>query len=130
MIAQKEKELIDSSQVPQTAEDYERLLISSPNSSFLWIKYMAYQLGLTEIEKARAIADRALKTISFREEQEKMNIWVALMNLENTYGTQESLMKVFESALQQNEQKKIYIHLVNIYEKSQKNEVTFFQAKQ
>lgn len=41
----------------------------------------------TEIEKARAIARRALSTISFREEQEKLNVWCALLNLENLYGT-------------------------------------------
>ena len=59
----------------------------------------------------------------FREEQEKLNIFVALMNLENLYGTQESLIKVFESALQQNEPKKVFFHLINIYTKSNKTEV-------
>jgi hypothetical protein len=44
----------------------------------------------TEIEKARAIAHRALSTISFREEQEKLNVWCALLNLENLYGTKVS----------------------------------------
>lgn len=29
---------------------------------------------------------RALETISFREEGEKLNVWVAYMNLENAYG--------------------------------------------
>jgi rRNA biogenesis protein RRP5 len=29
---------------------------------------------------------RALKTISFREENEKLNVWVAYFNLENEYG--------------------------------------------
>ena len=59
----------------------------------------------------------------FREEQEKLNIFVALMNLENLYGTQESLVKVFDSALQQNEPKKVFFHLINIYDKSNKMEV-------
>ena len=34
---------------------------------------------------ARQVADRALKTINFREEQEKFNVWVARLNLENLY---------------------------------------------
>jgi rRNA biogenesis protein RRP5 len=42
-------------------------------------------LEATEIEKACAIAQRALTTISFREEQEKLNIWCASLNLENLY---------------------------------------------
>ncbi|CAG8827451.1 21054_t:CDS:1, partial [Dentiscutata erythropus] len=76
---------------PEVNADFERLLLGSPNSSYLWINYMAHQLKLSEIDKAREIGERALKTINFREEQEKMNIWVALMNLENNFGTDESL---------------------------------------
>jgi hypothetical protein len=53
------------------------------SDSCVW--YLMFQA--TEIEKARAIAHRALSTISFREEQEKLNVWCALLNLENLYGT-------------------------------------------
>ena len=58
-----------------------------------------------------------------REEQEKLNVWVALMNLENLYGTQNSLMKVFESALQQNEPIEVFFRLAAIYEQSKKLDV-------
>ena len=58
-----------------------------------------------------------------REEQEKLNVWVALMNLENLYGTQESLVKVFERALQQNEPKKVFFQLIGIYTRTDKLEV-------
>ncbi|KAJ3286606.1 hypothetical protein HK104_008958, partial [Borealophlyctis nickersoniae] len=119
-IARKEVSLLEGDQAPEVAEDFERLLLGSPNSSYLWIKFMAFQLQMAEVEKARAVAERALKSISFREEQEKMNVWVAWMNLENSYGTQESLMKVFERATQMNDAKATYMHLVRIYERSQK----------
>ncbi|KAI9482770.1 MAG: hypothetical protein EXX96DRAFT_647601 [Benjaminiella poitrasii] len=105
---------------PQTANDYERLLIGSPNSSYLWINYMAYQLQLSEISKARDIGERALKTIYFREEQEKMNVWVALLNLENNFGTDETLQELFKRALIYCEPVKIYLQLVKIYERSEK----------
>lgn len=59
----------------------------------------------------------------FREEQEKLNVWVALMNLENLYGTEESLVKVFQRALQQNEPKKIFFQLIGIYTRTDKMEV-------
>ena len=49
--------------------------MSSPNSSFLWVKYMAFQLSLAEFDQARAVAERALKSIHFREEKEKFTIW-------------------------------------------------------
>lgn len=58
-----------------------------------------------------------------REEQEKLNVWVALMNLENMYGTEESLKKVFERALQFCEPMPVYQQLADIYTKSEKIKV-------
>lgn len=43
---------------PRTADEFEKLVRGSPNSSFLWIKYMALMLSLADIEKARSIAER------------------------------------------------------------------------
>ncbi|XP_076982024.1 protein RRP5 homolog isoform X2 [Tamandua tetradactyla] len=115
-----EEALMDPGRQPESADDFDRLVLSSPNSSILWLQYMAFHLQATEIEKARAVAERALKTISFREEQEKLNVWVALLNLENMYGSQESLAKVFERAVQYNEPFKVFLHLADIYTKSEK----------
>lgn len=115
-----EEALMDPGRQPESADDFDRLVLSSPNSSILWLQYMAFHLQATEIEKARAVAERALKTISFREEQEKLNVWVALLNLENMYGSQESLAKVFERAVQYNEPLKVFLHLADIYTKSEK----------
>lgn len=115
-----EEALMDPGRQPESADDFDRLVLSSPNSSILWLQYMAFHLQATEIEKARAVAERALKTISFREEQEKLNVWVALLNLENMYGSQESLTKVFERAVQYNEPLKVFLHLADIYAKSEK----------
>ncbi|XP_062070933.1 protein RRP5 homolog [Lepus europaeus] len=115
-----EEALMDPGRQPESADEFDRLVLSSPNSSILWLQYMAFHLQATEIEKARAVAERALKTISFREEQEKLNVWVALLNLENMYGSQESLGKVFERAVQYNEPLKVFLHLADIYTKSEK----------
>ncbi|KFP34919.1 Protein RRP5, partial [Chlamydotis macqueenii] len=115
-----EAALMDPSRQPQSADDFDRLVLGSPNSSILWLQYMAFHLQATEIDKARAVAERALKTICFREEQEKLNVWVALLNLENMYGTEETLMKVFERAVQYNEPLKVFQHLCDIYANSEK----------
>uniref|UniRef100_A0A8C0I1D8 Protein RRP5 homolog n=2 Tax=Balaenoptera musculus TaxID=9771 RepID=A0A8C0I1D8_BALMU len=115
-----EEALMDPGRQPESADDFDRLVLSSPSSSILWLQYMAFHLQATEIEKARAVAERALKTISFREEQEKLNVWVALLNLENMYGSQGSLTKVFERAVQYNEPLKVFLHLADIYTKSEK----------
>ncbi|KAI9106108.1 hypothetical protein DFS34DRAFT_47062 [Phlyctochytrium arcticum] len=117
-----ENALLAGPTAPELASDFDRLLLGSPNSSFLWIKYMAFHLQMAEIDKARDIAERALQTIHYREEKEKMNVWVALLNLEHTYGTEESLQKTFDRAVAVNEPKHMYIHLIKIYERSQKRQ--------
>jgi hypothetical protein len=60
-----------------------------------------------------------------REEQEKLNIWVAYLNLENMYGTPETLQTLFQKAVQHNDPLKVYQQLIVIYESSEKIEVKF-----
>ena len=100
---------------PQSTADFERLLLGRPNSSVLWLSYMAFQLQLSEVGKAREIAERALKTIHIREETEKLNIWIGLLNIENTYGSDESLDAVFKRACQYNDNQEIHERLISIY---------------
>ena len=104
---------------PQSTGDFERLLMGRPNSSILWLEYMAFQLKLSEVSKAREIAERALKFIHIREESEKMNIWIAMLNLENTYGSDETLDAVFRRAIQYNDSLEIHSRLASIYIQSQ-----------
>lgn len=40
---------------------------------------MAMYLSQTEVDKARAVGEQALKTVSFRNENERQNVWKALM---------------------------------------------------
>ncbi len=42
--------------------------------------------------------DKALQTISYREEKERTNIWVARLNLEISFGQPETLMTVFQDS--------------------------------
>ncbi len=58
-----------------------------------------------------------------RETKEKLNIWAGWMNLENLYGSEETLLKVFEAALRENEPIEVYKHLATIYAQSQKVEL-------
>ena len=69
-IVEREGELLGNA-APQTAEDYERLLLGSPHSSYLWLRYMSFQVGLTELERAREVAERALRTIEMSQEAER-----------------------------------------------------------
>ncbi|XP_023641258.1 rRNA biogenesis protein RRP5 isoform X2 [Capsella rubella] len=110
---------------PESADEFEKLVRSSPNSSFVWIKYMAFMLSLADIEKARSIAERALSTINIREEEEKLNIWVAYFNLENEHGSppEEAVKKVFERARQYCDPKKVYLALLGVYERTEQNKL-------
>ncbi|KAM7262095.1 hypothetical protein ACFE04_021172 [Oxalis oulophora] len=110
---------------PRTADEFEKLVRVSPNSSFVWIKYMEFLDNMADSEKARAVAERALKTINFREENEKLNIWKAYFNLENKHGNppQEAVTKVFQRALQYCDPKKVHLALFGMYERDDQNEL-------
>lgn len=118
LIAKREIDLLEDKRNPEVSEDYERLLLSEPNNSFLWIKYMAFQLELAEPGKARLIAKRAIDVISFRDEQERLNIFVASLNLELKYGSQEDVLEVFGRACQMVDPKKVHLQLASIYSKN------------
>jgi rRNA biogenesis protein RRP5 len=107
----------------ESVESYETLITSNPNSSSLWIKYMNFYLKMAETEKARAIAERALKTIFYRDDNEKLNMWVALLNFECIHGSQASLDDTFNRASQNCDSYKIHSHMAEIYIKAHKLEV-------
>lgn len=114
-----EDQTIDiNTRAPESVGDFERMIMGNPNSSVIWMNYMAFQLQLGEIDKAREVAERALKTISFREEAEKLNIWIGLLNLENTFGTESTLNEVFSRACQYMDSYTIHSKLINIFQMS------------
>ncbi|KAL8884713.1 MAG: hypothetical protein Q9215_007301 [Flavoplaca cf. flavocitrina] len=107
---------------PQSVADFERLLLGRPNESGLWVRYMAFQLELSEVDKAREIAERALRTIHIREQDEKLNMWMALLNLENAYGTDEALDNAFARACQYCDSLDIHMRLASTLIQSGKHE--------
>ena len=42
-------------------------VLASPNDSHPWIRFMAFHVELGEVAKARAVAEKALQTIHFRQ---------------------------------------------------------------
>jgi rRNA biogenesis protein RRP5 len=109
---------------PQSVSDFERLLLGQPDSSQLWIAYMAFQVQLSELGKAREVAERAIKAINVREETEKFNVWSAWLNLEAEYGTSETLDDVFKQACQYNDAQEVHEALISIYIQSEKHDVS------
>ncbi|CAD2093904.1 rRNA biogenesis protein RRP5, putative [Plasmodium vinckei lentum] len=92
--------------------DYEKLLVSEKNKSTIWISYIAYYLEKGNIQEARNIAERALKTIDIHLIEEKLNIYLCYINMECAYG--DNLNEIFKRALLVNNEKSIYFHTMNI----------------
>ncbi|KAK4146120.1 uncharacterized protein C8A04DRAFT_9988 [Dichotomopilus funicola] len=106
---------------PQTSSDYERLLLGQSDSSELWIAYMASQMQVNDLASARRVAERAIKTINIKEETEKLNVWIAYLNLEVAYGTDETVADVFQRACTYNDDQEIHERLASIYIQSGKH---------
>lgn len=109
------EEALANNQVPNSIDQFDKLVLSSPDSSLVWLQYIAYHLQATEIDKARAVAKQAIKTINFREENERLNVWNAWLNLESRFGTPESLNDVFREAMQTNDAFKICTHMLTVH---------------
>ena len=109
---------------PQTAVDYEQLLNRQPNSSSLWIQYMAFQMQVSELAKAREVAERAVMTINSTEETEKLNAWIAYLNLEVRFGNDDTVDGVFKRACQVNDPQEVHQRLASIYVQDNKPEVS------
>ncbi|XP_045531099.1 protein RRP5 homolog [Pieris brassicae] len=113
-VREMEKRAIEGENEPRSVEQFQRALLASPDCSQLWIAYMAFHLQATEIERARGVARKAINTINFREEQERLNVWIALLNLEHRFGTKESQTKTLEEALQMNDRYQVHSKLLEI----------------
>jgi rRNA biogenesis protein RRP5 len=99
---------------PETTGDFERLLAGNPNSSEIWIRYMAFHLTLADIPAARDVAERAFLRIEFRQEREKLNVWCALLTLELKFGSSKSLQDAIDRACQHNNPKQVYLRVCEI----------------
>ncbi|KAF1973855.1 rRNA biogenesis protein-like protein RRP5 [Bimuria novae-zelandiae CBS 107.79] len=100
---------------PQSVADYERLLLGQPNNAELWVRYMVFQRELNEIEKGRQIARRALATMNLREEKERLDVWTALLHLENDFGSDDLIEETFKEACQNNDSREVHERMIKIY---------------
>lgn len=93
-----------------------RLVLSSPNSSLCWIKYMAFHMDRKELTKAREVTKRALEKINVREEEERLNIYLAWLNLESQLGDDQSTDDLLAEALKYNDQYKVYTRAADAFD--------------
>lgn len=108
---------------PRSIEDFERLLLTEGSTSIVWIRYMAFHLKMSDLEKARQVAERAVKHVGFSESRERFNVWVAFMNLECTFGTDQTAEAIFKRAAAHNDAKQVHLQLARIHERNKKPEM-------
>uniref|UniRef100_A0A1B6G243 S1 motif domain-containing protein n=1 Tax=Cuerna arida TaxID=1464854 RepID=A0A1B6G243_9HEMI len=119
-----ERKLMGSEDNPQTVDQYDRAVLTRPDDADLWIRYISYHLQATEIEKARAVARRALQTIGVSLAAERLEVWTALLSLENLFGTQESLKSSLDEALRNNDEFSVFSKMLKIFSDSNKPQET------
>jgi len=124
-LAARERALASGASAPQCAADFERALLASPSSSYLWISYMAHLASLGEPAAARAVAERALGgaglCIAYREQKELLNVWIAALNLEASFGEpprEAAVAALFARAAQRCDPKPLHLALVGIHERA------------
>ncbi|KAL0236698.1 hypothetical protein PCE1_000096 [Barthelona sp. PCE] len=86
----------DNSQM--SADDYERLILSAPDSSAIWQEYCAHLVGQADIAGARALLERAIMTIADEEQDERHKIWIAMIHMELEFGDYGTLYDVYKRA--------------------------------
>ena len=119
-IAAKERSLASQSAQPASEADFERLLVGQPTSSELWIRYASWFLSLGDAAKARAVLRRALQSVPGHLEDERANLWLALLNLESEFGDEAALRDVYKEAKQAMEPRRAGLHLAALLEAKQK----------
>lgn len=98
-----------------TSDDHERLVLAQPDDSAAWIRYMAHFLQSAEVDKARAIARRALNTIGHRHDAEKLNVYVAWLNLETLHGNEQTLAAVQTEAESACDSERVCTRMAQVY---------------
>ncbi|KAH9261476.1 hypothetical protein BASA81_000132 [Batrachochytrium salamandrivorans] len=91
-----ENRIVEDS-APNSADEFERVLVSNKTSSLVWIQYLSFLLNMGEpIAKARAVAKRALDSIGPMLETEFQNVFSAWLALEIAFGTSDTFTAVFK----------------------------------
>ena len=106
----------------KNAQYYEKIILKDHDNSLNWIEYASYILDTLNLASARQIFERALKIIDIAKTNEKLNLWVAYLNLENIYGDSKSFEKILDRAKEVCDKKLLYSHLIQIYMNSKKYE--------
>ncbi len=114
-ISAAEDRLADDEAAPESVDDFERLIASDPGTALVWIRFMAWHVSMTDLAAARVVAERAVKTLQFRDEQEKQAVWLAYLNLEAAHGDAGAFDAVYKRALVANNEETIRLKVAALH---------------
>jgi predicted RNA-binding protein with RPS1 domain/Tfp pilus assembly protein PilF len=114
-VASREDALMNDGAEPDSEAGHERRVVSQPSSARAWIAYMAFHAAAGALAAARRVVDRALQTIPVVAERARLDVWLALLNLELAYGTQASLSDAFQRAAQKNDAETVHLKMAELY---------------
>ena len=106
-----------AARVPESVAEFEELVAQRPESSYLWMRFMAFALGAGDISLSRKVAERALAAVPLEETDERFNLYIARLNLEKQHGDAASMRDVIAEACQRSDEKRVLVALFAIEEK-------------
>ena len=95
--------------------EFEKAILQNPNSSEAWIRLIAFTAEHQSLEMARQEAERSLEVVNFRNDNERLNLWKAFINLEYYFGDLSTLQDVGRRAMNACDRQKIVSHMVMLH---------------
>ncbi|KAF3327084.1 protein RRP5 [Carex littledalei] len=86
--------------VPKSEEEFEKLVRSSPNSSYVWINYMAFMLDVADVGKARSIAERKFYALASSKVLQSVNFLPSVIASGDALYAMKSSLKDPQNVLQ------------------------------
>lgn len=107
-------ELIQDSTHYKGREEWEKEVVRRPDSVEVWVQFMSYVYEEEGLEAARRLGKRALAVINFRDDNARMALWKARINLEFHFGTPKSTADLFKLAINSVDHFKMATHLISL----------------
>jgi rRNA biogenesis protein RRP5 len=99
---------------PKSKEEFVSLLMAAPDSSYLWVKFIEFHFANGDLDAAKATAERALERLPIGATDEKINVWIAFINLTVLTAPADSFMAeckpLVQRAAQSTDAKRIWSH--------------------
>nr|CAD2182619.1 unnamed protein product [Meloidogyne enterolobii] len=116
-----EEEENDSGEGSGSAQEFEQILLTNPNSISHWSSYIQFMARKSTSKKnyilGKEVVERALQTIAFESDNDLSKIWRSYLYLEVLLGNEKSLKECFKRACAATEPLKTHKYLIDLLKK-------------